>query len=131
VYPSDLSGEQWALVEPLLPEPKVRGRKRSVELRVILNAILYVLKGGISWRMLPKEFARWKTVYHYFRLWRITGLWDRIHDHLREQVRQQHGRERSPSAAVLDSQSIASTQKGGLAATMLPNAPRAVNGILS
>ena len=77
-YPSDLTAAQWALIEPLLPAPKPKGRKRRVDLREITNAILYVLKGGISWRMLPREFAPWKTVYHYFRLWRLAGLWDRI-----------------------------------------------------
>jgi len=75
-YPSDLTVAQWALIEPLLPAPKPKGRKRRVDLRKITNAILYVLKGGISWRMLPREFAPWKTVYHYFRLWRLAGLWD-------------------------------------------------------
>src|SRR5580693_221701 len=72
-YPSDLTAAQWALIEPLLPAPKLKGRKRRVDLRKITNAILYVLKGGISWRMLPREFAPWKTVYHYFRLWRLAG----------------------------------------------------------
>jgi hypothetical protein len=74
-YPSDLTAAQWALIEPVLPAPKPKGRKRRVDLRKITNAILYVLKGGISWRMLPREFAPWKTVYHYFRLWRLAGLW--------------------------------------------------------
>ena len=83
-YPSDLTAAQWALIERLLPAPKPKGRKRRVDLRKITNAILYVLKGGISWRMLPREFAPWKTVYHYFRLWRLAGLWDRIHDQLRD-----------------------------------------------
>ena len=91
-YPSDLTAAQWALIEPLLPAPKPKGRKRRVDLRKITNAILYVLKGGISWRMLPREFAPWKTVYHYFRLWRLAGLWDRIHDQLRDQVRVSKGR---------------------------------------
>ena len=91
-YPSDLTAAQWALIEPLLPAPKPKGRKRRVDLRKITNAIFYVLKGGISWRMLPREFAPWKTVYHYFRLWRLAGLWDRIHDQLRDQVRVSKGR---------------------------------------
>src|SRR5258708_281365 len=68
-YPSDLTAAQWALIEPLLPAGKTRGRKRKVDLRSITNAIFYVLKGGITWRMLPRDFAPWKTVYHYFRLW--------------------------------------------------------------
>ena len=106
-YPSDLTAAQWALIEPVLPAPKPKGRKRRVDLRKITNAILYVLKGGISWRMLPREFAPWKTVYHYFRLWRLAGLWDRIHDQLRDQVRVSKGRHICPSAAIVDSQSVA------------------------
>src|SRR5271157_1180156 len=112
-YPSDLTAAQWALIEPLLPAAKPRGRRRKVDLRSITNAIFYVLKGGISWRMLPREFAHWKTVYHYFRLWRLTGLWDRIHDQLRDQVRVSKGRHLCPSAAIVDSQSVATQQKGG------------------
>ena len=123
-YPSDLTAAQWALIEPLLPAPKPKGRKRRVDLRKITNAILYVLKGGISWRMLPREFAPWKTVYHYFRLWRLAGLWDRIHDQLRDQVRVSKGRHICPSAAIVDSQSVATQQKGAIGATMLRSAPK-------
>ena len=128
-YPSDLTAAQWALIERLLPAPKPKGRKRRVDLREITNAILYVLKGGISWRMLPREFAPWKTVYHYFRLWRLAGLWDRIHDQLRDQVRVSKGRHICPSAAIVDSQSVATQQKGAIGATMLRSAPRVVSGI--
>ena len=128
-YPSDLTAAQWALIEPLLPAPKPKGRKRRVDLRKITNAIFYVLKGGISWRMLPREFAPWKTVYHYFRLWRLAGLWDRIHDQLRDQVRVSKGRHIYPSAAIVDSQSVATQQKGAIGATMLRSAPRVVSGI--
>src|SRR5271166_980182 len=121
-YPSDLPAAQWALIERLLPAPKPKGRKQRVDLRKITNAILYVLKGGISWRMLPREFAPWKTVYHYFRLWRLAGLWDRIHDQLRDQVRVSKGRHICPSAAIVDSQSVATQQKGAIGATMLRSA---------
>ena len=114
-YPSDLTAAQWALIEPLLPAPKPKGRKRRVDLRKITNAILYVLKGGISWRMLPREFAPWKTVYHYFRLWRLAGLWDRIHD-LSECSN--CGQPKHGNAA-----------KGGDRATMLRSTPRVVSGI--
>jgi len=123
-YPSDLTAAQWALIEPLLPAAKPRGRKRKVELRSITNAILYVLKGGITWRMLPRDFAPWKTVYHYFRAWRLTGLWTRIHDQLRDQVRVHQGRNACPSAAVVDSQSVATQQKGAIAAMMRASTPR-------
>ena len=127
-YPSDLTAAQWALIEPLLPAAKPRGRKRKVELRSITNAILYVLKGGITWRMLPRDFGPWKTVYHYFRAWRLTGLWSRIHDQLREQVRVNRGRNACPSAAVVDSQSVATQQKGAIAAMMRASTPRVVSG---
>ena len=121
-YPSDLTAAQWALIEPLLPAAKPRGRKRKVDLRSITNAIFYVLKGGISWRMLPREFAHWKTVYHYFRLWRLTGLWDRIHDQLNcIFVRAQQ---------LWRSQSVATQQKGAIGATMPVNTPRVVSGTL-
>ena len=123
-YPSDLTAAQWALIEPLLPAAKPRGRKRKVELRSITNAILYVLKGGITWRMLPRDFAPWQTVYHYFRAWRLTGLWTRIHDQLRDQVRVYQGRNACPSAAVVDSQSVATQQKGAIAAMMRASTPR-------
>jgi len=129
-YPSDLTAAQWALIEPLLPAAKLRGRRKKVDLRSITNAIFYVLKGGISWRMLPREFAHWKTVYHYFRLWRLTGLWDRIHDQLRDQVRVSKGRHICPSAAIVDSQSVATQQKGAIGATMPVNTPRVVSGTL-
>ena len=128
-YPSDLTAAQWALIEPLIPAPKAKGRKRKVDLRKITNAILYVLKGGVSWRMLPREFAPWKTVYHYFRLWRLAGLWDRVHDQLRDQVRISKGRHICPSAAIVDSQSVATEQKGEIGATMLRSAPRVISGI--
>ena len=128
-YPSDLTAAQWALIEPLLPAAKTRGRKRKVDLRSLTNAIFYVLKGGITWRMLPRDFAPWKTVYHYFRLWRLTGLWDRIHDQLRDEVRVKRGRNACPSAAVVDSQSVATQQKGAIGATMLRSTPRVVSVI--
>ena len=101
-----------------------------MDLRSITNAIFYVLKGGISWRMLPREFAHWKTVYHYFRLWRLTGLWDRIHDQLRDQVRVSKGRHICPSAEIVDSQSVATQQKGAIGSTMPVNTPRVVSGTL-
>ena len=127
-YSSDLTTAQWALIEPLLPAAKPRGRRRRVDLRLIINAIFYVLKGGIPWRMLPRDFAPWKTVYHYFRAWRLTGLWTRIHDQLRDQVRVYQGRNACPSAAVVDSQSVATQQKGAIAAMMRASTPRVVSG---
>ena len=122
IYPSDLTDAQWACLAPLLPEsnPDGWGRPRTASYREILNAILYVLRSGCAWRLLPHDFPHWKTVYTYFRLWRIQGLWEKIHDRLRAQTRRAAGREVSPSAAILDSQSVKTTEKGGFAAAMTP-----------
>ncbi len=81
-----------------------------------MNAILYVDRNGITWRALPHDFPPWRTVYHYFRAWRLDGTWERIHEALRDRVRAEAGRKPSPSAAMLDSQSVKTTAKGGLGA---------------
>jgi putative transposase len=117
-YPSDLTERQWRRLEPHLPTAKPGGRPRSADLREVLNAILYVLRNGIIWRALPHDFPPWPTVYWYFRQWRLDGTWDAIHAALREEVRLADGREATPSAAILDSQSVKTTEKGGRAATM-------------
>lgn len=113
-YPSDVDDAQWNLIEPLIPPAKPGGRPRSVNMREILNAILYVVRSGCAWRMIPHDLPVWSTVYDYFRQFRKTGVWQRVHDILRGQVRQQEGREESPSAAIIDSQSVKTTEKGGL-----------------
>jgi transposase len=120
-YPTDLSDRQWRRLEPHLPAAKPGGRPRSADMREVMNAILYVLRNGITWRALPHDYPPWKTVHHYFSAWRRDGSWEAIHDALREEVRLADGREATPSAAILDSQSVKTTGKGGLAATTRPS----------
>jgi len=105
-YPSDLTDKQWDVLGPLIPLPSLEGRPPSVERREIVNAMLYVLRSGCPWRLLPHEFPAWGTVYYYFRRWHREGVWDRVLKVLRMQVRQKEGREAEPSAAIIDSQSI-------------------------
>ena len=129
-YPSDLTDEQWKLIEPGIPPPKRGGRPREVNMRQIINGILYLNRTGCSWRMLPHEFPPWGTVHYYYRRFRLEGVWPRIHDHLREQVRQKAGRKPTPSAAILDSQTV-KTEKGGSVATMPARKSKAANAISS
>ena len=120
-YSSDLTNREWAILEPLIPPPKPGGRSVSWERREIVDAILYELRSGGPWRMLPHDFPPWQTVYHSFRLWRLDGTWEQVHTRLREQARRRAGRETSPSAAILDSQSVKTTEKGGRGATTRPS----------
>ena len=116
-YPTDLTDAQGAILAPLIPAAKPGGRPRSVDPREVANAILYHLRNGGTWRSLPHDLPPWKTVYHYFRAWRLDGTWEAVHDALRDRVRAAAGRHASPSAAILDSQTVKTTEKGGLAAT--------------
>jgi putative transposase len=116
-YPSDRSDAPWHYIAPLIPPAKPGGRPRSVDIREIINGIRSITRGGNDWRMLPHDFPPWETVYYYFRRWQRDGTWERIHDRLRERVRVRAGREPTPSAAILDRQSVKTTGKGGHAAT--------------
>ncbi len=116
-YPTDLSQEQWDLMEPWIPRAKPGGRPRQVDMREVMNAILYVLRGGGAWRLLPHDFPAWGTVYYYFWRFRREGFWPAIHDVLRDRLRQQEDRAISPSAAIIDSQSVKTTEKKGFAGT--------------
>ncbi len=112
IYDSSLTDAQWAFLQPLLPALKRRGRPPT-DRRRIINAILYVLKGGIQWRLLPGDFPPWQTVYHVFRKWTLDHTWASLNAQLRARVRNQQGRKPQPTAAILDSQSVKSAAHGG------------------
>ncbi len=114
-YPSDLTDEEWSHVEPLIPPAKHGGAKRTVNLREVVNGLLYVLSTGCQWRAIPKDLPPKSTVYSYFDLWEWNGTLDRLHHALYVKCREQAGREASPTAAIIDSQSVKSAEKGGRA----------------
>lgn len=118
-YPSDLTDDEWDLIAPLLERPKRdgRGKPRTVDRREVVNAIGYVLRTGCQWRYLPEGFPKWQTVYWYFARWTDDGTWVRVADHLRRELRVQRGRDAEPSAAIIDSQSAKTTEKGAIAGT--------------
>lgn len=126
-YDTDLSDAEWEMVEPLVPAPKAGGRPPRYPRRAILNAMLYVKRTGSSWRLLPKEYPYWKTVYSYFRLWRDDGTFERINDALRAQMREAVGRNAVPTAGIVDSRSVKTSQKGGPVAMTVARKSREEN----
>src|SRR5258706_12207047 len=112
-YETDLTDEQFALLEPLLPRRKRTGRPPA-DLREVLNAIFYLARSGCQWRLLPKDFPPWSTVHTWYRRWRKDGTWGRLHESLRQQVRTRASRHPSPRTSAVDSQSVKTTELGGV-----------------
>ena len=127
-YPTDLTDAQWRIIEKRIPAVKPGGRPRSVDVREVLNGVLYLVRTGCSWRQLPHDFPPWGTVPYYDRCFRLSGVWQKIHDALRDKVRVADGRKVSPSAAIVDSQSVTTTEKGGRAATTRARRSRVASG---
>jgi len=112
-YNTDLSDMAWRLIEPVLPKARPGGRPRTTDLRSVVNAILYLLRTGCQWRLLPLEFPAWGTVYSYFRSWEASGVWVQLHRTIYENVRMAAGREACPSVVIMDGQSVKTTERGG------------------
>jgi putative transposase len=112
-YSTDVSEAAWALIQPHLPLAKARGRPRSTDLRRVVNAVFYLLRTGCQWRLLPRCFPPWGTVYHYFRLWLGTGVWAKLHRAVYTRARLAAGRDACPSVVIMDGQSVKTTELGG------------------
>jgi transposase len=127
-YATDLTDTQWALIGPLIPEAEPGGRPRQASTRELVNAILYFLRAGMAWRLLPHDLPPWQTVYYYLRRWQRQGVWDRVHHTLVMADRERTGRGPSPTAAILDSQSVKTAdQKGDRRASMQARKSRAAS----
>ena len=114
LYSTDLSDAAWKLIARLLPAARVGGRPRTTDLRAVINAIFYILRTGCQWRLLPREFPAWGTVYHYFRTWKNAGVWVRLRRTIYRRLRKQAGRCACPSVVIMDGQSVKTTERGGI-----------------
>ena len=130
-YTTDLTDEEWQILEPLLPPAKSGGRPRKYPMREVINGIQYILRGGCAWRLMPHDLPHWQTAYQTWRAWRQDGTWLRMHDHLRAEVRTHMGRHPHPSAAIIDAQTVKTTEKGGRMAMTGPRNSMAASAISS
>ena len=128
-YPSDMTDMEWAIIAPLIPPQRPGGRHRETDMREAMNAVRYVLRTGCQWRQLPKDFPPRSTVYNYFWEWTRYGVLDRIHHILLVKVREMEGREASPTAAIIDTQAVKATEKGGLRGIRSDTAAKKTKGI--
>ena len=130
-YPSDLTDFEWAKIRRLIPPSPPIGDDRRTSMREVANGVFYLSRSGCSWRMLPKDFPPWQTVYGYFNKWKREGVWQQIHDTLRGEVRTEAGRDPQPTAGIVDSQSVKTTEKGGAMGTMQARKSTVASGISS